>query len=49
MAHNTQIMVVMVAYLGLLIAWGLYQGRKVKSDSDYASEECIPTAVYSLD
>lgn len=35
MEHQTQILIVMVAYLSLLIAWGLYQGRKVKTDSDY--------------
>ena len=28
--------IVMVSYLGLLIAWGIYQGRKVRSTSDYA-------------
>ena len=27
---------VMVAYLALLILWGLYQGRKVKTESDYS-------------
>jgi sodium/proline symporter len=26
----------MVSYLALLILWGIYQGRKVKTDSDYA-------------
>ncbi len=36
MANETQILIVMVTYLVLLIAWGLYQGRKVKTDSDYA-------------
>lgn len=36
MDTQTQILIVMVAYLSLLILWGLYQGRKVKSDSDYA-------------
>ena len=36
MEHQTQILVVMIGYLGLLIAWGLYQGRKVKSGEDYA-------------
>jgi Na+/proline symporter len=30
-----QILTVMVIYLGLLILWGLYQGRKVKTDADY--------------
>ena len=36
MPHQTQICIVMVGYLVLLILWGLYQGRKVKSSSDYA-------------
>jgi len=36
MLHTTQILVVMVAYLGLLITWGIYQGRKVKTNTDYA-------------
>ncbi|NIA10125.1 MAG: sodium/solute symporter [Nitrospiraceae bacterium] len=36
MPYQTQILVVMIAYLVLLILWGLYQGRKVKTDSDYA-------------
>lgn len=31
-----QILVVMITYLGLLIAWGIYQGRKVKNTSDYS-------------
>ena len=29
-------MIVMVIYMGLLILWGLYQGRKVKTSKDYA-------------
>ena len=36
MEHQTQILVVMICYLGLLILWGLYQGRKVKTGSDYS-------------
>jgi len=36
MANGTQILIVMVTYLVLLIAWGMYQGRKVKTNSDYA-------------
>ncbi len=36
MEHQTQILVVMVAYLSLLILWGLYQGRKVKTNIDYS-------------
>ena len=26
----------MISYMGLLILWGLYQGRKVKSSTDYS-------------
>ena len=36
MGYQTQILIVMVGYLTLLILWGLYQGRKVKTDTDYA-------------
>ncbi len=36
MEYQTQILIVMFAYLALLILWGLYQGRKVKTDADYA-------------
>ncbi|MCD6380098.1 sodium/proline symporter [bacterium] len=36
MENNTQILFVMIGYLLLLILWGLYQGRKVKTNSDYA-------------
>jgi len=36
MEHQTQILLVIVGYFTLLILWGLYQGRKVKTDSDYA-------------
>lgn len=36
MEHQTQILFVMVAYMSLLIMWGLYQGRKVKTNTDYS-------------
>jgi len=36
MANETQLLIVMITYLVFLIAWGLYQGRKVKTNSDYA-------------
>ncbi len=36
MDSQTQILIVMIAYLTLLIAWGIYQGRKVKTEADYA-------------
>lgn len=35
MEHQTQILVVVVGYLTLLIGWGIYQGRKVKTDADF--------------
>jgi len=34
--QTTQLLVVMITYLSLLILWGIYQGRKVKTSSDYA-------------
>lgn len=36
MEANTQILIVMVCYLVFLVAWGIYQGRKVKTAEDYA-------------
>ncbi len=36
MDQQLQILLVMLIYMTLLILWGLYQGRKVKSDVDYA-------------
>ena len=33
---STLMLGVMVAYLSLLIIWGLFQGRKVKTEADYA-------------
>jgi sodium/proline symporter len=36
MEHQGQILAVMVAYVVLLVIWGLYQGRKVKTNSDYS-------------
>ncbi len=36
MDQQTQILIVMAGYMTMLILWGLYQGRKVKNDSDYA-------------
>ena len=36
MQIQTQILAVMIAYMSLLILWGLYQGRKVKTGADYA-------------
>jgi len=35
MQNQLQIIAVMVIYIALLISWGIYQGRKVKSGSDY--------------
>ncbi len=36
MENQTQILIVMFGYLFLLVLWGIYQGRKVKNDCDYA-------------
>lgn len=36
MEYQTQLILVMLAYMTLLIVYGIYQGRKVKNDSDYA-------------
>jgi sodium/proline symporter len=36
MENHVQIIIVMVIYISLLITWGLYQGRKVKTGSDYS-------------
>jgi sodium/proline symporter len=36
MEYQAQILVVMIAYISLLVLWGLYQGRKVKTDADFA-------------
>lgn len=36
MSAQIQIITVMVIYISLLISWGIFQGRKVKSASDYA-------------
>ncbi len=36
MEYQTQLLVVMIAYMAILIIYGMYQGRKVKTESDYA-------------
>lgn len=36
MANTHQILIVMISYMTLLIGWGIYQGRKVKSGSDFS-------------
>jgi sodium/proline symporter len=36
MEAQSQILIVMVIYLGLLVTWGIYQGRKVKTDADFS-------------
>jgi sodium/proline symporter len=36
MEYQSQILMVMIIYLAGLILWGVYQGRKVKTGSDYA-------------
>lgn len=34
--ETSQLLIVMITYIVLLVLWGLYQGRKVKTGSDYA-------------
>lgn len=34
--ETTQLLIVMISYITLLMLWGIYQGRKVKSTSDYS-------------
>jgi len=34
--ETSQLLIVMIAYMTLLILWGIYKGRKVKTESDYA-------------
>jgi sodium/proline symporter len=37
MEYDTSLMLgIMIAYISLLVMWGIYQGRKVKSNADYA-------------
>ncbi|MBO7522557.1 MAG: sodium/proline symporter, partial [Bacteroidales bacterium] len=36
MGNSTQIFLVMIAYASLLLMWGWWQGRKVKSSKDFA-------------
>lgn len=36
MEQNAQIIIVMVVYLTILILWGIFQGRKVRSGTDYS-------------
>ncbi len=36
MSSSFQLAIVMVAYIVFLVSWGIYQGRKVKSHTDYA-------------
>ena len=36
MENQVQILIVMIIYMTLLILWGIYQGRKVKSSEDFS-------------
>lgn len=36
MENQTVILIVMIVYIALLMGWGMYQGRKVKTASDFA-------------
>lgn len=41
--HTTQILIVMICYLALLVSWGIYQGRKVRTACDYSiAGRCLP-------
>lgn len=43
MANQMQMLLAVCGYFILLILWGLYQGRKVKTDCDYAiAGRCLP-------
>ncbi|MBN2680915.1 MAG: sodium/proline symporter [Bacteroidales bacterium] len=35
-SDQTQLLIVMISYISLLILWGIWNGRKVKSSSDFA-------------
>src|SRR5210317_1645832 len=36
MDYNVTVLIVMIAYMTFIVAWGIYQGRKVKTSSDFA-------------
>lgn len=36
MDYNVSILIVMITYMTFIVAWGIYQGRKVKNSSDFA-------------
>lgn len=36
LANQTQYLIVMISYMALVILWGIYQGRKVKTDADFS-------------
>ncbi|MDA3820103.1 MAG: hypothetical protein PF590_06575 [Candidatus Delongbacteria bacterium] len=36
MESQAQMLIVMIVYMAILIFWGFYQGRKVKTGSDFA-------------
>jgi len=36
MDYNVTVLIVMIAYMTFIVAWGIYQGRKVKNSSDFA-------------
>jgi len=36
MESQLQILIVMIVYMTLVVGWGIYQGRKVKTSSDFA-------------
>ena len=36
MEYHSQLLIVMISYMSILILWGIYQGRKVKNNVDFA-------------
>jgi len=36
MGNQAILLIVMISYISLLILWGIYQGRKVKTGQDFA-------------
>jgi len=36
MDYNVTVLIVMITYMTFIVAWGIYQGRKVKNSSDFA-------------
>ena len=48
MEQHTQILIVTIVYLSLLISWGIYQGRKVKTGEDFSIAGSNYLKIYDL-